>query len=306
MLHGTWVADGGPNFDNRGKFGVWLELYGDENSPAGIHPAHFSKHSSLADLTIKDHVVSDVVNAYADTQGTVLYASLPTQAERPLPSLEISHLTGEAIPKDCDWQTWEMRVIHITEPLKFLRDLRFAAGFGQSQVRLSGVINFWVQYAQQLRNLIRQDQYLPAMKCHQSGKRGSQPIVHAGWQPAGELYERSLKEFAVCMPGLCAAVSSAKPKRGAAGETDVFSAEEILRHFSEQQVNEIVSATPMTAQILNQAEGSWLSAALAGRPQKAGARRADRADCDATLEDWKQWRLWQREITGRNPAGSQR
>ncbi len=102
------------------------------------------------------------------------------------------------------------------------------------------------------------------------------------------------------MPGLCAAVSSAKPKRGAAGKTDVFSAEEILRHFSEQQVNEIVSATPMTAQILNQVEGTWLSAALAGRAQRAGDRRADSADYDATLEDWKQWRLWQREIAGRN------
>ena len=300
LLHGTWVPHDGAEFNNRGKFVVWLETTGDgADLPPGIHPTHLTTDKASDTEIILDKVVNGLFATGARADNAIFYACLPSEADRPLPSIEIAQLTGEFLPDNCKWRTWGIRGLHITDPLPFLRDLRIVvAGYGQSDLRLSAYLKFWMQYAQQLRNLIRQHQFLPMMKCHQLTARKSSLSIHTGWLPAGELYERGLKEFTACMPEICGAVSHKKPKKHNFAKTEPLSGIDILRNFSEQQIDDLVSSTAFTMQTLHHMKSCWLVNAL-GTKSIRDSRDSDNA-YDLTLQDWKHWRMWQKEIVGRS------
>ena len=299
LLHGTWVPHDGAQFDNQGKFIVWLETTGDGTDlPPGIHCAHLAIDKASDTETILSEAAISLFATAASPDSAIFYACLPSEADMPLPSIEIAQLTGEFLPDSCKWRTWAIRGFHIKEPLPFLRDLGAVAAYGQSDLRLSADLKFWMQYAQQLRNLIRQHQFLPMMKCHQPGARKSKLGIHTGWLPAGELYERGLKEFATCMPGICTTVSSGKPNKDNFAQTEPLDGIDVLRNFSEQQTDELVAATGFTQQTLHQVKDCWLANALNPKLTR-GFHISDYAP-DLTLQDWKHWRMWQKEIVGRS------
>ncbi len=297
LLHGTWVPNENQDFDNPGKFIVWLETTGDDaHLTPGIHPAHLSPDPEQNAAATLSQALNGLFSSASETDHSIFYAHLPSEVDRPLPSLEISQLIGEFLSEDCEWQSWSIQGIHIKNPLSFLRDIRILASYDQSELRLSSGMKFWIQYAQQIRNLVRQHQYLPMMKCHQPNARNSAMNIYTQWLPVGENYERGLKEFSLCMPGICTTVSTRKPRNKNLAKTECLSAIDVLRNFSEQQIDELVGSTAFTKQTLNHLNGCWLSNALDVKPTEN--RHKNKSTSHIGLQDWKHWRMWQRRIVG--------
>ncbi len=208
----------------------------------------------------------------------------------------MAQLSGQYLPDDYHWRIWEVNGLLLEKPLLFLRELQFISSFNQPQFRLGTDLLFWIQYAQQLRNMIRQHQFIPVLKCYQSARKGAKPQVYTGWSPAGQNYEQGLQQFAAAMPGICTVANHAKPKTTSGKQPECLSAIDLLRHFSEQQTEQLVLDTPVTKQLLKQLGDSWLIDALGYR--YGYYTKTDERDGSLKLDDWQQWYHWQKGLSG--------
>ena len=299
IYHCVWVPARGPDFDNHGQFIFWIET-SDSNPKhkADTHPCHLSEPDRLNGFLSSDLSFNKALVSALAPEPAIFHATLPSVGKRPLPSLELAQLSGEYLPDDHEWRTWEIHGIVISRPLLFLRELQFIASFNRPDFHLGGDLKFWIQYAQQLRNIVRKHQFLPAMKCQQSGRKNSRLSIHTGWLPVAGMYEHGLQDFAASMPDICKAVSSKKPKKRETARIEGLSGIEVLRHFSEQQMDRLAADTVITRQTLKQLGESWLVNAL--NPAGNGSPAKPAGASGLTVERWKQWRSWQREILGRS------
>ena len=300
IFHGTWVPACDPDFDNHGQFIFWVEtsIRPDKKNKAGVHPTHLSLSNGLADFLSLGLPFGKSLITAIKPEPVTFYAVLPGVGKRPLPSLEMAQLSGDYLPDDYTWSTWTINGIAISRPLLFLRELQFLACFNQPDFHLGNDLIFWTQYAQQLRNIVRQHQFLPVMKCYRSGRKGARLSIYAGWSPAAGMYERGLRDFAASMPIACTTVNTEKPKKRQADPPECLDRVELLRHFSEQQVESLVADTAITKQVLKQLGDSWLVGALG--PHDSGLSKSPAVSGNLTAEQWKQWRSWQKGILGQS------
>ena len=300
--HGTWIPGDGTEFDNSGRFVFWIETaetcFRDHKTKLDVHPRCLVDSERLVEflsvgLSFSKALVSDL-----HPETAMFHATLPSDDRQPLPSLEMAQLNGEFLPDEADWRSWKIFGISVDKPLLILRKLQLAADFGNPEIQLGSDLRFWIQYSLQLRNLVKRHQFLPVMKCFQTGGRDPELNIFAGWSPASGIYEEGLQEFANSMPGICSAVDWANPAKMSTERTWHFDPVELLRQFSEQQVEQLISDVVFTQKTRKQFEGSWLAGAMGlVEPHRAN----DPADQGlSTAERWTQWRSWQEEILGQS------
>ncbi|EIJ35413.1 DEAD/DEAH box helicase [Thiothrix nivea] len=294
VYHGAWIPAFEAGFDNHGQFVFWIET--DKKTRSRTPDRHRATAAELNDFLSAGLSFGKPLIASLRAQPASFYLALPTLEDQPLPSPEMARLTGDYLPDDYAWRVWMINGIAIGRPLLFLRELQFVASFGQPDFRLGSDLLFWMQYAQQLRNLVRQHQFMPVMKCHQPSGKRSKLSVYSGWSPASSLYEQGLQAFAAAMPGVCTTVVGWKPPSMQVDQPECLDSVALLRHFSEQQLEQLVADANATNQVLKQLDGSWLVDALGYNA--AGFHKSPLSDSGLTLEDWKQWSSWQREIVG--------
>ena len=303
IYHGTWVPSGGADFDNGGQFIFWVETSKPKKRKAGMHPANLYEAGKLRDFLSSELNFGKPVVASVRPELAAFHATLPSVDGRPLPSIEMAQLIGEYLPDEHSWSSWEISGIAVGKPLFFLRELQFHAAFANPDFHLGHDLKFWIQYAQQLRNLVRQHQFLPVMKCRRSGPKSKQFDIHSGWMPAAGMYESGLQEFAASMPALCTVVGSAGVNGKKRGQpVECLDRVELLRNFSEHQLETLISDTPFTQALVKQLKGNWLVDALRQRQVDNYRKGIDLVK--PTDEDWKQWNSWQKKIVGQSHEAS--
>ncbi len=297
ICRGTWVPQQVREFDNSGRFIFWVETpaNGSVSLKPGLHPSHLSDTERLRVFLASDLKLGATAATAAGLEPGGFSVTMPSANGRPLPSLEMAQLSGEYLPDDFEWNEWEISGIAIRNPLSFLRELQFLAGFAGNDFRIGHDLKFWIQFAQQLRAMVRQHQFLPVIKCSQPGKGRAQPKYVAGWAPADSLYERSLRDFAVAMPTVCTLVRKAgKVRRNGKVPASVLDRTDLLRHFSEQQVDLLVSGTPFTKSFLKPLGRSWFAGSLVRTESSRTAAQIEPTNPDET--DVAHWHAWQRKI----------
>ncbi len=297
ICHGTWVPRHAEGFDNPGQFVFWVETResGNGNPRPGLHPSHLSDVGRLGGFLAADLKLGAAAVAAAGPEPGGFSVTMPSASGKPLPSLEMAQLSGEYLPDDFEWNEWEISGVAIRNPLPFLRELQFLAGLGGNDFRIGHDLKFWIRFAQQLRAMVRQHQFLPVMKCSRPGKGRSPPEYAAGWAPADSLYERSLRDFAVAMPAVCTLVGKAgKARKNGRAPVSVLDRTDLLRQFSEQQVDMLVSGTPFTKSFLKPLGRSWFAGALAQTEGSRVAAQIEPPGPDGT--DVAHWHAWQRKI----------
>ena len=298
VYHGTWLPPSNADFNNNGQFVFWIETptHNKRKNKTIKHPNHLSNLLKLDTFLSSDLALTNALINKLNPEIIGCYATLPSADNRPLPSSEMANYLGDYPPDDYHWQNWSMTVISMAQPLLFLRELSFIASFNNPKFRLGADLLFWIRYAQQLRQLVRQHQFIPVMKCHQPARKAARLKIYTGWSPAGKHYEEGLQAFASALPSICTMISDTKSKSMKISQPKAIDSIDLLRHFSEQIVEALVIKTPITKQILKKLKDNWLTNAL-------GYDESDNPTLpnDATglsTEDWKQWHRWQKEITG--------
>lgn len=303
VYHGTWLPATDAGFNNYGQFIFWVERQRsnsgkhrkNSNTTVAKHPDHLAKVNELSDFLATGLSLTKAMLSQLNPTLATVYINLPSDNEQPLPSPEMAQLTGCYLSDDYHWRTWEVNGLSVEKPLLFLRELQFIANFKPPHFCLGSDLLFWIQYAQQLRNLIRQHQFIPALKCYQSARKGAKPKVYTGWTPTGQNYEQSLQQFAAAMPGVCTTTSHIKPGPMQDKQPECLNPIDLLRHFSEQQTEQLVMETPFTKQLLKQLGDNWLVDALG---YSYGYYKTHQRDDSLTLNDWQQWNRWQQGLSG--------
>ncbi|MDE0697652.1 MAG: DEAD/DEAH box helicase [Boseongicola sp.] len=299
ICRGAWIPRPVEDFDNPGKFVFWVET--SENGIAtpkpGQHPFHLLDASRLGSFLASDLKLGRAAVAAARPEPGGFLATMPSAHGKPLPSLEMAQMAGEYLPDKFEWNDWEISGIAIGNPLPFLRELQFLSSFAGTDFRVGQDLKFWIRYAQQLRAMVRQHQFLPVMKRRQPKEGRSQPEYVAGWAPADSLYERSLRDFATAMPAVCTLVRNSRIGRtNGKAPVSVLDRVDLLRQFSEQQVDMLVCGTPFTKSFLMPLKDSWFAGALARTLDSQVSMEVEAPSPDEA--DIANWLAWQRKILG--------
>jgi len=296
ICHGTWSLPAGRDFNNYGRFVLWIETStpSARKSAAAAHPASLARSADVRDFLKSVLHIPEKALLSARVGDARFSAVLPSEGGRPLPSVEMAHRTGELLPASPSWGRWRIHGIEIGKPLQLLRDLNYALSIGSVGVSVGHDLQFWIGYAQQLRNLVKQHQFLPVLRCRQkSVKRKVHYDLSPGWVPAAQQYEWGLQAFAAAMPTACAAVDG--PDHGAAPVNPEFQDPRgLLQHFSEQQVESLIAETAFPVSFLKPLKDSWFVVALGGTPAGPHPKTTP-----PDTEEWQQWKVWYDRIVGR-------
>jgi len=297
VFHGTWLTPAMSGFNNQGQFVFWMETpqQTKDKIPASVHPYHLSDSAKLKTFLSTKLSLTKLLISNLSPEIVSIHSTLPSANNTPLPSIEMATIRGDYFPDDYYWQVWTIQAIAVHKPLLFLRELKFISSFNPTQFRLGADLIFWIQYAQQLRNMVRQHQFIPVIKCYQCDSKSVRPEMYTGWSPVGRLYEQGLHDFSAAMPAICTTSYVAKPGTMKPKQAIAVNPTDLLRHFSEQQLEMLVSNTAVTQQLLKKMHGSWLTDAL-GFDELGKLKTSD--NIYLPIDDWKQWHSWQREITG--------
>ncbi|MCY4149820.1 MAG: DEAD/DEAH box helicase [Gammaproteobacteria bacterium] len=305
--HGVWIPGEGTQFDNHGVFAFWVETPLPKARPAkkasGQHPAHLAEHDDLTDFLKSNLFFGQNIIDQLDLEPISLHATLPGTVDRPLPSAEMAQMLGEFLPEkpgEYGWHDWEIRGLATARPLPFFKELHYTSPFHRSSFCPAGDLKFWSRYSQTFGNMVMRHQFLPTMKCFQPGRKSAKMQICSGWSPVSESYENALSEFSRSMPGACRSVYRDKPKKRKSKGLECLSPMELIQHFSEQQLDQLVidSRVPVTA--LNKFSGYWPSDALMnlGQTEPQVIKRKSVTPETPTLDDWYNWKTWFSRVVG--------
>ena len=304
--HGTWVPNRVANFENQGKLFIWIETASSQNSEkkhkSAQHPNHISDSDSLVNFLSSSLLFGKSIIDKIEPEPIMFHIPLPGTGEQPLPSIEMARMRGVILPEDSTelkWYFWEVKGLFISQPMLFFKELHYITSFDNPNLYLGEDLKFWIRFSRLLGNLVSRHQFLPVMKCFHTGGKNSQLQVCSGWTPAAEQYEQGLQDFANSMPDICKVVyKTEKPKKRQTMQVDSLSSLELLRQFSDQQLDMLVSNSGITKSILNRFKGNWPQTALESTGKYLALTDQQNNTDEISIEDWRKWRTWQQAILG--------
>ncbi len=297
VIHGTWIPEDAHEFIQPGAFYLWVETDTPTGAPRSrvgtVHPRHLAQSALATFLMEKLGLREPVSGALARTLSTK-YFLLPTAAGKPAPCFELLRYVDEAEPIEFDLVPWQVCCYHVPDIITTLNDIHFIALHAAEDFQLGTDLLFWHQYSQAIKGIIAKDQYIPALKYREiattpaKGKRAKKTTsfeIHPAWEVLSDTYETAIQRYVAAMPEVCAAGLNS-PEDAA-----LFDKEDLLRHFSECLLHDIVTGTPFTAKFDQQIADTLLYRCIyPSRPALA------QAPAEA-LEDYKHWLAWHANFT---------
>lgn len=215
----------------------------------------------------------------------------------------------------------------ISNPLiKFLNELHFLALHQLTEIQLGADLLFWYHYTQFLKQVILKDQYIPALKyriLHEKASKASTASkaaktaktaskttktssktaktaskaskasqvgpssfeIYPAWEIISHQYETELIRYVEAMPLICAAgAEDSQPT------PQFYDREQLLRHFSECWLTEVVTHTPLPQTFENKVFDTVLQFCLQLNQRNIPWTTA------GGLEIYHQWRTWRDRI----------
>lgn len=321
ILHGTWIPNAGDDFVQKGGFYFWAETLDSQKRRkkiAGVHPRHLVK-PDLAEFLTQELGIKP--SPYPRDKGlenaiSPQYFLLPTADDQPLPSLEMARYLEEDLPEAFEWQYWQidcytttLRRTGSTNPgvvnnvVHLLNDLHFIALNNLADIQLGADLLFWYTYTQFFTQIIYKDQYIPALKyralnaaksAKTKGRQKKTPPatkpthfeIYPGWEIISETYESALAQYPEAMPLACVA-GFADPE----DQPVFYEPEQLLRHFSECLLTELVTHTVSPNIFEKKIENTLLYSCL--YPEN----RDIPWTTEAGWELYQQWQVWRDRIS---------
>ncbi len=304
ILHGTWIPDESPDFTRSGRFFVWVEVAATRKPKPkpGVHPGHLLQPELAAFLTEQLGITPPL------SQFQPRYFLLPTIADQPLPSPELSRYLELEIPSEYTLQSWQIDCYQVATAvkskanrfetainvIKFLSDCHFLALHQDEQFQFGADLLFWYHYTQAFKTIIWREQYIPALKYRSIekpiGKRKQKALssdfeIYATWEIISQQYELNIKRYCEYIPLICLAGKATRHQI-----IEFYQPEPLLRHFSQVVLADLIAHTPLTAKVEEQVSNTILGHCLnpkLDRPQTGAV----------ALEQYQQWLAWKIKIT---------
>jgi SNF2 family DNA or RNA helicase len=325
ILHGTWIPQSSDSFVPSGAFYLWVETDQKSRRSGRQHPRHLAI-ADLASFLENELGIKPLGRHSLNTQISPQSFILPTAADQPLPSLELSRFLEMEIPESFDWQVWQVdcyRVAELPQVMSLLNDLHFLTLHNLTDAQMGTDLLFWYHYTQTFKQVIQRDQYIPALKYRELGKSPTSSQVsrsartknpkqsskrtrqntqaqktrtstagyelYAGWEIIGDRYETDLKTHVDYMPLFCVA-GFAEPPDLSSNSPLFYDRESLLRHFSESLLQALITGISLPQTFLKKIEGTFIADCFSPHitPLSPSPER---------LEQYQQWQNWRDRIS---------
>jgi len=290
ILHGTWFPGDRPDFENTGQFILWVErqISTKVRRNAVKHPGHLGNKelrrffSDILPLPrpLPDQLPENSIN---------VRLALPSTKDGPLPSFDMAMYLGLDLPDKFEWRSWRVNCLAINDSLFFLKELHFLLQYYGDRVIPGKDLDFWYHFGQVVKDVIIRHQYilslLPKKETKRRGKASGISFVPA-WQILSPHYEEMIKTFSAIMPVICRAVFPDIARVKKMPVSALYDPADLLRHYSEQTLADLISNTPFTQKIMKSVEWTMISACLAGSSVES-----------VSQDTWEKWNAWQRRLS---------
>ena len=239
---------------NNGHFYLWVEVDSTLNNNPGIesaHPFHLRNHE-LIDFLSNTTKLLKSSGRFSQNEIIKLFLCLPSDGDQPFPSYELSRYLGIEIPTISKWQFWQIDTIELSEVISSLAEILFLHYHLPENVKLGQDLLFWCRYLQSFQHILRKDHYIPVIKSQANDS--STLEFHAGWDIVSAEYDEFIDYYSNHMPFVCAGGFKHCPDN-----PGIHDKKGLLKHFSENLLDNIVARTPFTQQLCKQMEGSLLA-----------------------------------------------
>lgn len=255
-----------------GSFCLWIEtVEAAKTQKKNLHPRHFN--STLLGKWLKECAGLKTV---ATSQFMQLEIRLPSVQGQPLLCPELMIEPEDDLLDQAEWAGWVIDCFRFADsPVNTINELHYQLLFQGNEIRPSQDFLFWYYFTQSIKTLLQNDQYIPALRCHQEQPEGPYQL-HAGWEFLSHDYEGLLTEAAERMP---------------ASATPGFEAVSILRHCAEVLLRQATGQAKLALPFQKKMESTFLPFAcspLTGEPW--------RSEVNSNLVD--QWAKWRRRVAG--------
>jgi SNF2 family DNA or RNA helicase len=319
ILHGTWIPNADADFVQEGAFYLWAETQEPKKRRkkiAGVHPRQLIKaelSEFLQELGIKPSPYPR--DKGLETAISPQYFLLPTAEGQPLPSLEMARYQEEELPEAFELEYWQVDCYTTTvrrggmnsgivnNVVRLLNDLHFIALNNLADIQLGADLLFWYTYTQFFKQIIYKDQYIPALKYRVSSAvkssktRGRQKKtsptgkptnfeIYPGWEIVSELYDSALEQYIEAMPLACVAGFAET-----ADQPTFYEPEQLLRHFSECLLTELITHTASPNVFEKKIENTLIQSCLYPKSRDIPWTTAD------AWELYQQWQVWRDRIS---------
>ncbi len=297
IIHGTWIPENKETFFQKGGFYLWVEKTAIKKQN-DFHLQHLEKDELKTFLGTELKSIDLVFEDYDDIDDYIVvkYFLLPGANTNALASYDMMRYSGLEIPEEMNLQYWEITCFKVNNVIKFLNDIHFIS-LHNSDIQLGTDISFWYYYGRSFKEIIRQEQYIPALTYHEpantetntkkKGKKSKAATsyqIYPGWEIISEKYNSEMDKFIAFMPPICVAGFETITKQ--AGQPELYQKESILRHFSESHLHELIENTKYTAKFDKLIEDSFIYHCV----------HPDESESKITLEEYKQWYLWRQNL----------
>lgn len=277
---------------------LWAESSEELSRPRDPeHPFHL-RWAGLAE-TLAEFFPPLQVSATLPSARRRVWATLPGDGSRPLPSLELqADLEGE-IPEGSSWTTWQVDATAAPDPLTLLTSLDLTRSGNSGSVRIGHDLRFWSHVATALEGVVQRHEYLPAIfpkkaavgRARKGRRKAPAFEFEAGWELADAAEESIVRPFGLAMPGACRALWLTSPDKTGAGIA-LHESQALLRHFLAVELEELVQRTRFTLTALRSVRDSFVSLAL----PEPGQQRGTTDPAPIGESTWMQWRRWRDRI----------
>ncbi len=293
ILHGSWIPDADEDFVQAGDFCLWVETLENRHGGPRVMPL---TGRALAEVMVDDLGLGRDAAAVRRRIETRHFL-LPESDGELLPSPELAHLAEREFPEPdaaLALRSCAIDCVVLDDVLGALKDIHFHTRYQPTDLRPGADLLFWFRFSRVLLNVLRRDQYIPALNYRRlksrtgRGRKKAEAFeIHPGWEIVSEAFGSAIHRFAAAMPRLCA-TGSATPHEAITS----FDGESLLRHFCECVLNRQVQGLRLPATFIDRIRGSLLDECLRRRPTDPGLRG------EAALARYRQWQRWQRLLTG--------
>lgn len=286
VLHGTWVPETNNGYIREGSFFLWAESSKENGGNTQMRQHIFSlpKKELLEMMNNKLNIGKDYYNSNIEQ----LFFTIPACDGEPLKSYELMTYSGEEIPEKFELQSFRIECCKIpeTQLIKVLNELHFQLMFSESDIIIATDLLYWFHYTQSLKEVILKDQYIPFLKYHISDKKDNDFKLYPAWKIVSDKYEKNIIKYSEIIPQICLSTA-----REYSSNKEFFTAESLLRHFSENIIKQMIRNTKFPTKFQNQVKGTIIEYFITNyRNEYIPVSEK------GLLEKYKKWLVWKDKI----------
>ncbi|MGF1760343.1 DEAD/DEAH box helicase [Photobacterium sagamiensis] len=289
IIHGFWNPSSGEDFIQTGQFCIWVETeHATCQSGGDIHPRHLQgialneflqtelKFTQGPKSSLSHSSIHPFIYPFSH-KGILLPSGSSDQSnETPLASPELrSGLVGNDAPQEISLKTWQVECLPLDLPLQAINQIHFLSCYQTTDVRLGSDFLFWYYFSQSIKQVIYKDQYIPAL-LQSKAVEGANNKIYRNWQIVSAGYEALLEHAIKQMPLVC---------------SQGFEPQSLLRHFSEETINETLDrANAKTPQSTQKKFANTLLEDFFSPNHLMGSGNVLQAE-------FEKWHAWQQEVS---------